>query len=325
MIFRAAHLALALSVLVVLPGPGAGAAPRRADGSTGVVAELLPLPDGVAGRRAPKEIDPATSDRCYDIPRSTVDRPDLTDDPTVHVVYLVAADAPDEGLDRDGTLDCSMRAQNRWFDEQSGMRWRLDVFKTKSRERSTGKRVRIEAVDVTFVPSAKTGASLTGASQVREELRSKGFDLDHKRYLTFVAAQQGAGPCGDAFLDSASPFSQGDGQYSQVYLFSSEGCHAHEFGVPGSPSWAEMIAQQEIIHNDGAVPLGAPHHCLPGYFHVCTGPLSLTNLDPERFDVMYPYVAVPLSEKVLDIGRDDYFRHFLPYKDLERSRYLFAP
>jgi hypothetical protein len=37
---------------------------------------------------------------------------------------------------------------------------------------------------------------------------------------------------------------------------------------------------------------------------------------------MYPYVTVPLSEKVLDRGNDDYFDHDLPLADLIDSPYL---
>jgi hypothetical protein len=69
--------------------------------------------------------------------------------------------------------------------------------------------------------------------------------------------------------------------------------------------------------------LGSP----PAIAHVCTGVLGLTegdlNLDPERTDIMFPFVSVPLAERVLDIGNDDYFRHSIPHLfDLANSPYL---
>ncbi|MDQ4123981.1 MAG: hypothetical protein M3134_00075, partial [Actinomycetota bacterium] len=56
--------------------------------------------------------------------------------------------------------------------------------------------------------------------------------------------------------------------------------------------------------------------------HVCTVAIPISSLDPERFDVMYPYAGVPLAEKKLDIGHDDYFRHSLPIEDFVDSPFL---
>ena len=45
-------------------------------------------------------------------------------------------------------------------------------------------------------------------------------------------------------------------------------------------------------------------------------------MDPERFDVMCPYVGLPLNQKQLDADHLDYYRHLAPYKDLEQGLYL---
>jgi hypothetical protein len=292
------------------------------------IAVTLPAPSGheasahAAGKASAKQ-------SCDPVPRAEKDRPDLRDGHLVHVVYLLPSDGKDEGLDTDGTLNCSTQAQNLWFEEASGgMRWRIDTFKTTITR--GGKPRSVEATDVTLVRSGLPGSELASAFDVEAELRNLGFSDDNKRYLSFVAAE--AGPCGDAIYPiSVGVPSAVDGHYAQVYLFSPEGCKAHEFGVPGAPSFAEMIAQQELIHNDGLSPPAAPHGCLggipPGLAHVCTGPLVFTegvlNLDPERVDIMYPYVSVPLSEKVLDIGNDDYFDHPFPHmNDLKNSPYV---
>jgi hypothetical protein len=320
---RGVGVLLASLVAVALVGGSSSAADRRAPGAgtRAPIAVSLPLPrETITVQPVMEEKPPA----CFDkLPRATEDRPDSGDD-LLHVVYLVAADFPDEDLDTNGTIDCSMQAQNQWFLKQSGnLQWRLDTFKATVKSRS-GKRKKIEALDVTFIKSDKKGADLYGADLVSAELQTRGLAEMNKRYLTYVAAGDDSGPCGDAFLDSFDPMSSGDGQFAQIYMFSAEGCHAHEFGVPGAPSFVEAIGQQEIMHNDGAVTVGSPHFCTPGLFHVCTGPLSVADLrlDPETIDVMFPYVTDPLSEKVLDSGNDDYFQHPFPYKDVAESRYL---
>lgn len=263
---------------------------------------------------------------CPKVPRATRDRPDIEDGPLVHVVYLVPDDFPDEKLDVNGTLHCSILGQQLWFREQSdGLEWRVDSFKTKVADGGSRART-VEITDVSFVESALSGAALSGGSAVLRELQVRGFDEEDKRYLTYVASESAA--CGDAlFPISSDPAA--DGKYAQVYLFS-EGCHSHDFGSPLEPGYPEMIAQQELMHNDALTPIGAPHTCLIvppfAFAHVCT-PLVKTegglNLDPERIDVMYPYISVPLSEKLLDRGHDDYFQHLMPgVRDLDQSPYV---
>lgn len=263
---------------------------------------------------------------CHEsIDRSFNDRPDIKDGRLVHVVYLIASDFDDEKLDVKGTLDCSVRAQNDWFIKASGgLRWRFDTF--MGTVAKGNRRIKTELVDVTFVQSARPGSELDSAVDVQAELTILGFADTEKRYLSFVASE-GGGACGDAIYPISAPPQWSDGQFAQVYLFADAQCKSHDFGPPGQAGFADMIAQQEIIHNDGLVSPGVPHGCLmgtpPGAAHVCTGPLAMTELDPERADVMFPFVSVPLSEKILDIGNDDYFKHAAPtYLDLEDSPYL---
>jgi hypothetical protein len=331
---RPSHLIAALSLGISLVAP-LWTTSARAEGPTVRlgVARVLAAPSATAPKnaklKAPKAAGCSTS-----IPRSSKDRPDLDDGPLVHVIYLIPSDFPDEKLDVNGVLDCSVKAQQNWFVEASGgLRWRFDTFKAKVKDQKTGKTVTREIADVTFVKSARPGGSLATAFDVAEDLEQAGFADSDKRYLSYVASESGA--CGDAVFPLASPLSGPvpDGKYAQVYLFADKACRSHEFGPPGDAGFAEMIAQQEIIHNDAIVSGGAPHGCAmgtpPGMGHICTGPLVLTeggeNLDPERIDVMYPYVSVPLSEKVLDPGNDDYFNTLLPnLSDLADSPYVEA-
>lgn len=313
-----ALLALLLAGTLAL---GVGSAQAQNEGRF-AVAETLALPDARAGAPAASTLASSQA-RCPKTTRATKDRPDVRNGRLLHVIYLVPSDRPDQRLDTDGTLQCSMEAQNRWLKEQTGLRWRYDTYVVTRKVRR--KRVRTEFVDVTFVRSGRSAAELDGAGEVSDELNLRGFNHADKRYLTFAASGSDGGPCGDAFWPFASQDPNADGQYAQVYLLSSEGCHADEFGVPGAPSFAEMIAQQEVMHNDGMVPIGAPHGCGPISLpaHVCTGPLAFVDgLDPERFDVLYPFVSVPLSQKKVDIDNNDYFRHPFPYRDLDQSPYL---
>ncbi len=321
-------LTVALALGLVVAGPltaqGRGASPP----ADVVVVRSLPLrPAGkIASNSAPSRVAP-TASTCVGAPRATLDRPDLDPRPSLHVIYLVAADATDEELDVNGVLACSLQAQNAWLEQQSGFRWRLDTFAHEVRTRDGRKRL-VPRLDVTFIRSDKPAAELDGAFAIRDELVARGFQAAHKRYLTFAVTDYTA-MCGDAIYPISVHASQRrDGKYAQVYLSSDAACHATEFGSRGQPSWAEAIAQQELLHTEGLAPIGAPHSCpmvLP-FAHVCTGALHYTEgsvpLDPERQDVLYPYVSLPLAEKILDIGRDDYFAHDLPIGDLEDSVYL---
>lgn len=316
-------VAVISSCALLLGGTAAGAAPVEDAAPT--VVRSLPLPGTETRSHDPVLV--AASETCPPLPRSTEDRPDIVSGPSIHVVYLIAADSPDQLLDSSGTLSCTIRAQNRWMEEQSGSRWNFDVFRVPAGRR----RPATTAIDVTFARSTRPAAELGGATQVRDELIKLGFAQPGKRYLSYVMGQYTTF-CGDAIYPvSTRPDEQVDGIYAQVYLSSTNSCNAHWFGTPGNPSWSDAIAQQELLHTEGLAAMGAPHSCpmiLP-FAHICTGALFYTEesleLDPERIDLMYPYVTLPLGEKVLDRGHDDYFDHGLPLADLAESPYLISP
>jgi hypothetical protein len=295
-------------------------------GSDSIVVRSLPMPglgegqmEGAAVAHAPR--------RCPKQPRTEVDRPDIVEGPSIHVVYLVAADSPDQLLDRNGTFNCTIAAQNQWIEQQSGLKWNFDMF-MYPRQRN-GRTRMSRAVDVTFARSELPAAELGGAVVVRDELRRLGFIQPEKRYLTYVMGKYTT-YCGDAIYPLSPHADDRDGIYAQVYLSSANVCNAQKFGKPGAPSWSDAIAQQELLHTDGLAPIGAPRSCpmvLP-YAHVCTAALFYAGenfgSDPEQVDLMYPYVSLPLSEKVLDRGHDDYFDHDLPLADLADSPYLIS-
>ncbi len=257
----------------------------------------------------------------YQIPRSTRDRKDLVEGWQVHVVYLLGSDSTDEALDTKGVIEMSMRAQNQWFKGQTGQSWIYDTFNFTANGR------RRNALDVTFVRMEQPISSIGGVGDVESALRAAGLGAAQKRYLVYVPARTG-GICGEAFYPLISNDPEVDGQYSAVYLDADPGCHSRDFATSlSSPGWAEAIILQEMIHNDGVVPISSPHSCFtPLYGHVCTAELGLVSptLDPESRDVMFPFVTGSLASKKVDPGNDDYYKVRLGFalRDLEDSPYL---
>jgi Divergent InlB B-repeat domain len=73
------------------------------------------------------------------------------------------------------------------------------------------------------------------------------------------------------------------------------------------------VAAHEFLHTIGAVPRSAPNSCTDGSGHVC---------DTET-DLMYPALGgEPLSSKILDPGRNDYYGHAGAWTDSRDSAWL---
>ena len=325
----------AVALLATAPGWADAPAAARAGSSAPLprheVARLLappvvdpPVP-GQASDHAAATRSASGSRYPYAIPRATADRPDTQDGRLVHVVYYLPSDKPDDALDTLGVLDVSVAAQNAWFAAQSGgRRWRFDTFRFDASV--DGATRRVTAYDVTFVRGSKPASAVRDIDALSAEIIASGIVESGKRYLIYAAVDTG-NACGEAYYPLTRALDRGaDGQFAAVYLDSSPGCQARDFATSvGSPGMAETIAQQEILHNDGLVPPTAPHQCPPpAQLHVCTAGLGivLPDADPERFDVLFPYVGVPLRDKVLDIGRDDYFAALLATPNLESSPFL---
>ncbi len=314
-----AAIAVAATVSPVAAHPLHGTAVSGPRGVGYDVAQLLPI--DVPGMAPIEDTPPSSTASRYDyaIPRSTVDRRDEVDDGRlVHVVYYLPADKPDEGLDISGVIDVSVAAQQKWIATQTGGRtWRFDTFAFDS---PSGRQT---AYDVTFFRSQLTSSQVSSVQGIDEDLITAGLVQAGKRYLIYAAVESG-NVCGEAYYPLGSPTnSAADGQFAAVYLDASPGCAARDFASSvDSAGMVETIAQQEIMHNDGVVPMTALHQCVPGYWHVCTAGLAEVNLDPERFDILFPYVGVPLRDKVLDIGHDDYYLAPTTLRDLTDSPFL---
>jgi hypothetical protein len=245
--------------------------------------------------------------------RALEDRPD--DEPgerQVHVLYVVAQDGEDRGLDVSGVLARSVEVWDRWFAGQAG-----------------GRRVRLDraggALDVTFVRVGVSGAEVRAQGvyardRLRVALREAGYtNADgRKLYLVFYDGQTLDASCG-----GAPPMPSAEDSFTMIYLrgeFSAPGvppCASNAFASGDqAPGYMEFATLHEVFHALGAVQGCAPHATAR-----TADPITHhTGDDPE--DLMYAGAA-PWRPRVLDVGRDDYFDHGVAgCYDVARSPFL---
>lgn len=247
--------------------------------------------------------------------RSTVDRPDTTSGSKIHVIYFVPSDGQDNQLDVNGVLESSVASMNTFLQADIGRTLRLDTYLDGKTQR----------LDVSFVRGEKTAADYSGSGDaiaaVTEELEHRGWNASGavKRYFVYYEGPaESSNICGTAYLSIAGGFAQ----WSVVWLGSTPGCGARDFGTPETGGgMSEAIALHENFHNEGMVPLTAPHQCWAFQFHLCSAAAgaALDSLDPESVDLLFPFVTFPLRDKFVDPGRDDYYDHPFPYRDMADS------
>jgi len=253
--------------------------------------------------------------------RATADRPDLGGLSTLHAIYMLPADGIDEALDIDGTLEAAVASINQWYlAETPARQLRLDTY-------ASGNQL---ALDITFVTGEKTQAEYAAHADgvfvaITDELEARGWNDDAglKRYLVYYAGPaESANICGTAYYNTlGTDFAQ----WSVVFLDAATGCGARDFGTATAGGGkSEAIAVQEMLHNEALARPQSPHHCWAAQGHLCTAAVGarLGNLDPESFDVLFPFVTFALRDKVLDIDHDDYYEHPAPWNDLANSPFF---
>lgn len=244
--------------------------------------------------------------------RETADRPDEGGRYSVHVIYMVPQDATDRKLDLDPGTGVAIAGMQRWLSAAAGgLQWRFDTHRG--------------GLDITYVRTAKPTEAYTDVFDIRDELMHRGFDQSRtkKRYLVLFDGATEHPACGEAEYpvygaSSYAGLATGPrlgGSTAVVYLRADPRCQTGSRGTTAKPGHFQAVALHELIHLEGVVSPASPHRCgesVPGS-HVCTaGPLvfepAVAALDPERRDVMFPAPTVPLAEKTLDAGNDDYYR-----------------
>ena len=210
----------------------------------------------------------------------------------VHWIYLIPSDGSDNLGGVASTMQSDAEQIDGWWRGQDPTRTpRNDVTAF-----SCGTQL-----DVTTVRSTRSGAELTPISArfagIVDTLQSAGLTSSLTKYLVYYD-----GPVDDANICGQGG-SIGNGFGVAVVYFRS--CS----GVSTA-----LVAAHEFLHTIGAVPSGAPHDC-PGQDsgHTCDDP----------HDLMYPRAGGdPLSGKVLDPGRNDYYGHSGAWLDTQDSAWL---
>jgi len=230
--------------------------------------------------------------------RQTIDRVDDATDPQVHVVYALASDAVDRGLDTEGTLAGTVASWAGWLRAQTGgPGLRLDTCDG--------------ALDVTFVRLAGTDAELAAHGPFLRDA------IEAELRATFAADKLYA-----VYYDGSSTFACGGGAWppslpgrvAAMYLRGAPPgappCDTNPFAAADAPpSYLEYAMLHEILHTLGFVAECAPNHTRSG--HTSDAPT----------DLMYAGDQ-PWQPSELDVGRDDYYGHGGPCADLAGSALL---
>jgi Divergent InlB B-repeat domain len=210
----------------------------------------------------------------------------------VHWIYLI----PSDGSDNLGGVASTMQSDA----EQIDAWWRGQDPTRTPRNDVTAFSCGTQ-LDVTTVRSTRSSAELTPVSSrfagIVDTLQSAGFTSSLTKYLVYY----------DGPVDDANICGQGgsNGSGFGVAVVYSRSCS----GVSTA-----LVAAHEFLHTIGAVPSGAPNDC-PGEDsgHTCD----------DQHDIMYPRAGGdPLSAKVLDPGRNDYYGHSGVWLDTQDSAWL---
>lgn len=246
--------------------------------------------------------------------RSEADRPDATGEPSVHAVYFVPADRPDERLDELGVIERATLALNAWMSgETAGREVRFDTYPDPGDQR--------QRLDVTFVRGDKPDHEYRDIRDLAAALRASGLTNrpEDTEYLVYTNARlQGGSVCG-------SSIAHGGTGISAVLLDAHPRCRTRNFGGPSVGGGAsDTVAMHELLHAFGAVDRLAPHHCLTAMGHVCTAQAGWQAgaFDPEYDDVMFNRFPSALRDLRLDLDRDDYYGHDGPWLDVADSGFL---
>jgi hypothetical protein len=266
--------------------------------------------------------------------RATSDQRDALSGPQIHAIYFVPADTKDRRLDITGQLRSGLGNVQAWFARNSGgLTWRLDVLP------------RSGAVDITFVRGMHDDDHYDQEESLRtieDELVRRGFGAPDKKYLVFYAGDTTDGPepylCGEATVSVHGPTQYhpvSPGRYPTATSFASVRlyslCNSQQWGTAQSPGWPEATIMHELVHTQDLVSPGAPNACgapaLDGS-HICTfkqpaySAGGAAELDPERRDLMFPFITARLADLTLDRGNNDYFQSPFGLLDLANAPFV---
>lgn len=232
--------------------------------------------------------------------RATVDRPDVSPEHQVHLVYAIPKSGKDRRRDVDGTIASSFEIANVWLANQTGgLRLRLD-------------RLADGIVDVTFVELSQTNRQIRRAGawardEIEKEINALGFNAPNKVYLAYYEGSSTFACGGSAWPPKLK------GNTAALYLatfINGVPCYSGLSGAGDPPRYGEFSAIHEIIHTLGLVAECAPHHTRAG--HSSDGNKDLMYAGP-----------LPWEPSRVDSERDDYFGHGIAgCPDLAKSAFV---
>jgi hypothetical protein len=228
---------------------------------------------------------------------TAADRPDAVTGQQVHAIVALPSDAPDTFLDDANRLQNDVDSIDAWWVTQDATReprWDVAAYPGGT------------CLDISFVrlpdPASSYSVATSGAASSTFQrlgtfLEASGYSSPYKDYLVYT---DGFGEANDLVCGTgAGTFDSGTG-FAMVWL---RAC-----GVP-----TDAVAAHEMLHELGALPIGAPHACPGDTGHPCDSPT----------DVLYPYASGgPLTSYVLDFNHDDYYAHSGAWDDIQDSLFL---
>jgi hypothetical protein len=210
----------------------------------------------------------------------------------VHWIYAVPSDGPDRFSTFASVMQTDAEAIDAWWRREDSTRTpRHDLTQLRCGQQ----------LDLTTLRAQLSGAQLAGTDSrfgaIFNSLLAGNFRSPFTKYVVYYD-----GPvtepdiCGQGASDNTG--------FGLAVLYV-QACA----GV----SSAAVVAH-ELLHTFGAVPDAAPHNCpAPDDGHTCD----------DQADLMYPAIDdSPLSAKLLDPGRDDYYGHSAGFGDSQDSPWL---
>jgi hypothetical protein len=275
--------AFALALVVVSAAGGSATAGTTMDVRNVTAVDIAPLASTAAEVAATAWCGAASS----------ADRtPNVVAGNPIHWVYVIPSDAPDGFAGLAPVMQSDAEQIDAWWrreDPTRAPRNDLTAFPCGAQ------------LDITTVRMTQTSAQLTPLQgrfpAIADALEQNGLRSTFTKYAVYFD-----GPTGDSNVCGQGGSDQSGWGLAVVYYRSCVGVST------------AAVAAHEFLHTIGAVSRQAPNDCNnESSGHTC---------DNES-DLMFPAIGgEPLSEKLLDPGRDDYYAHFGSWTDTQDSAWL---
>lgn len=231
--------------------------------------------------------------------------PDVQVGNQVHVIYATPSDGPDNFFAMASGIATDAAWIDQWWQTQDGARTpRFDFYPFPDCSSQFG------GLDIGFVrlpdPSSVYLATDTPGSRLETDLASE-TSFTTKTLVYYD------GPVADRQVCGESPIAQElGGMFGIALVYLNSDCGLSPPGTGGSAA----VATHELIHNLGALPIGAPNEC--------TDPNKRRHPCDSAADVLYPDFSLgeTLDVLLLDVNHDDYYAHSGSWWDVQDSTWL---